>query len=116
MLGQIHFFDVYIPSGDTWTRVNALPVRGRFCHNSLNYQMQTLSVRERAEALAGRRLQYPVDFDMPDNARVYWLNDPTSAGSVSVWNVQEGTEGTWHGIGGTPVVNTCQIERIDNIG
>jgi hypothetical protein len=117
MLEQVHYFDVYVPDGDTWVKSNVAssPLVGRFCHNSLNYQMQIMNIRERAEMLAGRRLQYPPLYDMPDNARVYWLNDPTAGGGVTVWNVQEGTESAWHGMDGVVVVNTCQINRIDNI-
>lgn len=121
MYGQIHAFDVYVPDGDRYVQLNVpptfpSPLYGRFTHNSLNYQMQTLSMRERAELLAGRRLQYPADFDMPDNARIYWFNDPTSGDRITIWNVEEGTEGAWHGLGGTVVVNTCQVQRIDSVG
>jgi len=77
----------------------------------LNTQLQTLRVRDRAEALAGRRLHYPASIDMPDNARVEWIVDPTAEGHNTMWNVTEGTESAWHGPNGKTVVNTCQIEK-----
>lgn len=117
MLGQIHEFDVYIPSGDAWAKFNTTsPLRGRFVHNTINTRLQTIPVDQRQEDLAARRLQYPADFDMPDNARIYWFNDPTAEGAVTIWNVVEGTESQWHGVGGYGVVNTCQVNRIGNVG
>src|SRR5262245_64725519 len=99
MLGQVHLMDVYRPQDDLYTKVNSSPLVCRFCHNTLNTQLQGLNVRERQEMLSARRLQYPAGFDMPDNARIYWLNDPTAGGAVTVWNTQEGTEAQWHGNG-----------------
>ena len=118
MIGQIHRCDVYVPASnsDAWMKVNAEPLPCRFVHNTINTRLQTIPVDQRAADLAARRLQYPADFDMPDNARVYWLNDPTAEGAVTIWNVEEGTESTWHGIGGAHVVNTCQVNRKDNVG
>lgn len=118
MIGQIHLFDVYVPLDDSWVKFNASrsPLKGRFCHNTLSMLGQIVNVPIRAEDLAARRLQYPSDFDMPDNARVWWLNDPTAEGLSSEWVVQEGTESGWHGIGGTKVVNTCQVNRTGNLG
>lgn len=85
----------------------------RFTHNSLNTQLQVLPQRERTAALAGRRLQYPGDYVMPDNARVEWLNDPDAPGDTTLWNVVEDTTGTWHGPNGFNTVKTCQLEKID---
>lgn len=117
MLGQIHHFDVYVANGDQWVRHNATsPLVGRFCHNTLNAQLQVLPVRERGTDLAARRLQYPAGYDMPDGARIYWLDDPTAGGAVTVWNVTEDTEAMWHGIGGFNVVQTVQVNRIDQVG
>lgn len=86
----------------------------RFTHNTLNTQLQNLTVREREAMLAGRRLQYPADYHMPDNARVVWLSDPT-AGANTFWNVVEETQSAWHGINGKVLVNTCQLEKIDTL-
>lgn len=114
MIGQIHRCNVYFADDDyTVARVTNLKVR--FTHNTLNTQLQNLNTRDRAENLAGRRLQYPADWNMPDNARVEWIDDPT-AGRNTLWNVEEETEAAWHGPGGNIVVNTCQLVKIDTVG
>lgn len=107
--------NVYVATDD-YTAPVASNVKCRFTHNSLNTQLQALPLRERAALLAGRRLQYPADFTMPDDARVEWIGDPTSDGANTFWNVQEGTGGAWHGPNGSVVVNTVQIERTGNVG
>lgn len=113
MIGQIHRINVYSALDDYTEPVNASPLRCRVTHNTLNTQLQNLNTRERQEQLAGRRLQYPANFPMPDNARIAWLNDPTSEGYVTFWNVQEETESAWHSIGGPVLINTCQLEKIN---
>jgi hypothetical protein len=113
MLGQVHRINVYTSADDYTAPFNAEPLKCRVVHNTLNTRLQTLPVRERTEMLAGRRLQYPRDFDMPDNARVEWLNDPTAEGNSTFWSVIEETEAAWHTIGGRVLVNTCQLEKID---
>lgn len=115
MPGQIHRCNVYSQDDDYATPI-ATNLKCRFTHNSLNTQLQTLNTRERAQLLAGRRLQYPADFDMPDNARVEWIADPTAEGNNSMWNVVEETEAAWHGPGGKAVVNTCQLEKVNAVG
>lgn len=115
MPGQIHRCNIYFADDDyTVPRVTNLKVR--FTHNTLNTQLQNLNMRERAENLAGRRLQYPADWDMPDNARVEWIGDPTANGANTFWNVEEETESAWHGPGGRVIVNTCQLVKISAVG
>lgn len=114
MPGQIHRCNVYVEADD-YTSPIITNLKVRFTHNSLNTQLQALPQRERGVLLAGRRLQYPADFVMPDDARVAWLDDPTAGGATTFWNVQEGTGGTWHGPNGRPVVNTVQIEKTSNV-
>jgi len=106
---------VYTATDDYATPVNDDPLPCRFTHNSLNVQLQTLPVRERNAVLAGRRLQYPANFDRPDDARVEWLNDPTAEGHNTYWTVVEETESMWHGIGGVNVVQTCQVEKVNTV-
>lgn len=115
MLGQIHRCNVYVATDDYAAPV-ITNLKCRFTHNSLNTQLQSLPVRERTAQLAGRRLQYPADYDMPDDARVEWISDPTGDGMNTFWNVVEDTEGAWQGIRGRNVVNTVQIEKIDMRG
>lgn len=112
MPGQIHRINIYT-QGDDYTTPVVSNLKVRVTHNTLNTQLQNLPVRERTAYLAGRRLQYPFDWDMPDGARVKWLGDPTAGGHDTFWNVVEETESAWHGPSGTVVVNTCQLEKID---
>lgn len=111
MLGQIHRCNIYT-SADDYTTPWKTNVKCRFTHNTLNTFGQVLNVRERNAQLAGRRLQYPKDLDMPDGARVEWIKDPTAEGSNSFWNVVEETESAWQGINGVVIVNTVQVEKI----
>lgn len=116
MLGQVHLMNIYTSEDDYTTPWNTQgPIKCRFTHNTLNTNLQNIAIRERVEMLAGRRLQYPANLDMPDNARVEWLNDPTAEGNSTMWNVIEETEGAWHGPGGAVVVNTCQVEKIESV-
>jgi hypothetical protein len=112
MLGQIHRCNVYTADDDYAAPFNSTPLKCRFTHNTLNTQLQNMNVRERAEAIAGRRLQYPATFDMPDNARVEWIDDPTAEGNNTFWNVVEETESMWHGVNGANVVHTCQLVKV----
>lgn len=112
MYGQIHRCNVYVATDD-YTAPIITNLKVRFTHNTLNTQLQNIAVNERKAMLAGRRLQYPADYDMPDNARVEWIGDPTAGGNNTLWNVVEETEAAWHGPGGNTVVNTCQLEKID---
>lgn len=114
MYGQIHRANIFVAANDYSVAV-VTNVKVRFTHNSLNTQLQTLPQQERVAALAGRRLQYPGDYAMPDNARVEWLNDPDAPNATTLWNVVEDTTGTWHGPGGGNVVKTCQLEKIDTL-
>jgi hypothetical protein len=114
LIGQIHRCNIYTSSDDYKTPVY-VNVKCRFTHNTLNTQLQTLTQRERAALLAGRRLQYPSYVDMPDNARVEWVADPTAEGYNSMWNVVEETESAWHGPGGKVTVNTCQLEKVGTL-
>lgn len=113
MIGQIHRCNIYT-ADDDYTVPFLSDVRCRFTHNTLNTQLQAMNARERAEMLAGRRLQYPADVDMPDAARVEWIADPTAEGNNTMWNVVEETESAWHGINGEVIVNTCQLMKIDS--
>jgi hypothetical protein len=116
MPGQIHRCNIYVEADDYTTPV-ATNIKCRFTHNTLNTQLQSLPTRERTQQLAGRRLQYPTDFNMPDNARVEWIGDPTGNDSGNtLWTVVESTESMWHGPNGRPVVQTCQLERVDAVG
>lgn len=112
MPGQIHLINIYVESDDYTTPV-VVNMKCRVTHNTLNTQLQTLPVRERTAMLAGRRLQYPADWDMPDGARIEWINDPTAGGNNTMWNVVEETESAWHGPTGAIICNTCQLEKIN---